>query len=324
MITLGIGELITACALMFQTFFGGEGGISTNRMTGHSLFGLAYGASIQVYYLIVAWTAIAMGLMLLLTRTPLGRMANACRDNFERAQFVGYDPRVVRFFQFALSGFFAGIAGALYTLTYEIVTFDTVVAPMSANALLMTYIGGGGAFPGPGGGAATLVRARALLMTSIGGVGVVAGPVVGGVLIVLVQSWVSLLSNSWLVYAGVLFIMMVTFAPGGLAGLVQMHGPIWRAGRLGRLVGPYLRLIVPALLVLLGFVLAVELCSFLTIGAAQGKSLAVHGGAIEPRRAAPWAVALLLLGGGGLWLRQAMGRFAAAWGRVSDEIKAPG
>jgi branched-chain amino acid transport system permease protein len=297
MITLGIGELITACALMFQTFFGGEGGISTNRMTGHSLFGLNYASGIQVYYLILAWTFIAAIAMRLLTVTPLGRMANACRDNFERAQFVGYDPRVVRFFQFALSGFFAGIAGALYTLTYEIVTFDTVAAPMSANALLMTYIGG---------------------------VGVFAGPVVGAVLIVLLQSWVSLLSNSWLVYAGVLFIMMVTFAPGGLAGLVQMHGPIWRAGRLGRLVGPYLRLIVPALLVLLGFVLAVELCSFLTIGAAQGKSLTVHGVAIEPRRAAPWAVALLLLGGGGLWLRQAMGRFAAAWGRVSDEIKAPG
>ena len=148
MITLGIGELITACALMFQTFFGGEGGVSTNRMTGHSLFGLAYAASIQVYYLIVAWTAISIALMLLLTRTPLGRMANACRDNFERAQFVGYDPRLVRFFQFALSGFFAGIAGALYTLTYEIVTFDTVAASMSANALLMTYIGGVGVFRG--------------------------------------------------------------------------------------------------------------------------------------------------------------------------------
>ena len=67
--------------------------------------------------------------MLLLTRTPLGRMANACRDNFERAQFVGYDPRMVRFVQFSLSGFFAGIAGALYTLTYEIVTYDTVAGP---------------------------------------------------------------------------------------------------------------------------------------------------------------------------------------------------
>jgi branched-chain amino acid transport system permease protein len=297
MITLGIGELITACALMFQTFFGGEGGVSTNRMTGHSLFGLGYAASIQVYYLIVAWTAISIALMLLLTRTPLGRMANACRDNFERAQFVGYDPRLVRFFQFALSGFFAGIAGALYTLTYEIVTFDTVAASMSANALLMTYIGG---------------------------VGVFAGPVVGAVLIVLLQSWVSLLSNSWLVYAGVLFILMVTFAPGGIGGLVMMHQPIWRARRLGRLAGPYLRLLAPGLAVAVGFVLVVELCSFLTIGAAQGKTFTLSRITIEPRTPLPWAVAAVLLVGGGLWLRAAGGRFVAAWHAVIDEIKAGG
>jgi branched-chain amino acid transport system permease protein len=297
MITLGIGELITSCALMFQTFFGGEGGVSTNRMTGHSLFGVGYAAPIQVYYLIVAWTALSVVGMLLLTRTPLGRMANACRDNFERAQFVGYDPRMVRFFQFALSGLFAGIAGALYTLTYEIVTYDTVAAPMSANALLMTYIGG---------------------------VGVFAGPVVGAVLIVLLQSWVSLLSNSWLVYAGVLFIMMVTFAPVGLTGLVLMHQPIWRAGRLGRLMGPYLRLLVPALAVVIGFILAVELCSFLTIGAAQGKSFTLSRITIDPRSAGPWLVAGLLLVGGGLWLRFAMRGFAAAWNAVTEEMEHAG
>jgi branched-chain amino acid transport system permease protein len=295
MITLGIGELVTSCALMFRAFFGGEGGVSTNRMTGHSLFGLGYGAPIQVYYLIVAWTALSVAAMLLLTRTPLGRMANACRDNFERAQFVGYDPRMVRFFQFALSGAFAGIAGALYTLTYEIVTYDTVAGPMSANALLMTYIGG---------------------------VGVFAGPVVGAVLIVLLQSWVSLLSNSWLVYAGVLFILMVTFAPMGLTGLVTMHQPIWRAGRMGRLVAPYLRLLVPGLLVVLGFVLAVELCSFLTIGAAQGKRLTLGKLTVDPRSAAPWLVAGVLLVGGGAWLRLAMRSFSAAWHAVTEHVKA--
>jgi len=294
MITLGIGELITSCALMFQTFFGGEGGVSTNRMTGHSLFGLGYAAPIQVYYLIVAWTALSVVGMLLLTRTPLGRMANATRDNHERAQFVGYDPRMVRFFQFALSGLFAGIAGALYTLTYEIVTYDTVAGPMSANALLMTYIGG---------------------------VGVFAGPVVGAVLIVLLQSWVSLLSNSWLVYAGVLFILMVTFAPMGLTGLVLMHQPIWRAGRMGRLVGPYLRLLVPALVVIVGFVLLIELCSFLTIGAAQGKSFTLSKITIDPRGAMPWLIAGALLVGGGLWLRVAMRRFGVAWRTVSEDVK---
>jgi branched-chain amino acid transport system permease protein len=297
MITLGIGELVTSCALMFKTFFGGEGGVSTNRMTGHSLFGLAYAAPIQVYYLIVAWTALSVVAMLLLTRTPLGRMANACRDNFERAQFVGYDPAMVRFFQFALSGAFAGIAGALYTLTYEIVTYDTVAGPLSANALLMTYIGG---------------------------VGVFAGPVVGAVLIVLLQSWVSLLSNSWLVYAGVLFILMVTFAPMGLTGLVMMHQPIWRSGRMGRLVGPYLRLLVPGLLVVMGFVLVVELCSFLTIGAAQGKSLTLGKLTVDARSVAPWLVAGALLVGGGAWLRLAARSFAAAWHAVTEHVKAAG
>jgi branched-chain amino acid transport system permease protein len=295
MITLGIGELVTACALMFKTFFGGEGGVSTNRVIGTSLLGLNYGPAIQVYYLTVAWTVVSIVLMLFLTQTPLGRMANACRDNYERAQFVGYDPSMVRFFQFSLSGFFAGIAGALYALTYEIVTFDAVAGAMSANALLMTYIGGVAAF---------------------------GGPVVGAVLIVLLQSWVSLLSNSWLVYVGVLFILMVTFAPGGIAGLVLVHGPIWRSGRMGRLAVPYARVAVPALVLVVGFVLLVELCSFLTIGAAQGKSFTLSGFTIDPRRPAPWLIGAILLVSGGLGLWREGRRFRAVWERLSEEIKA--
>jgi branched-chain amino acid transport system permease protein len=295
MITLGIGELVTACALMFKTFFGGEGGVSTNRVIGASLFGLTYTPAIQVYYLIIAWTLIAVLLMLLLTRTPLGRMANACRDNFERAQFVGYDPSAVRFVQFALSGFFAGIAGGLYALTYEIVTFDAVAGAMSANALLMTYIGG---------------------------VGVFAGPVLGAILIVLLQSWVSLLSNSWLVYVGVLFILMVTFAPGGIAGIVLMHQPLWRAGRLRRLAAPYAQLVVPGLLVAVGFVLLIELCSFLTIGASQGKSFRLSGVSIDPQHPGPWAVGVLLLVAGGFWLWREGRRCRAVWEGLMEEIKA--
>ena len=136
--------------------------------------------------------------MYFLTQTPLGRMANATRDNFERAQFMGYDPRMVRFLQFALSGFFAGIGGGLYAITYEIVTFDALAAPLSANALLMAYIGGTAVF---------------------------GGPMLGAVLITLLQSGVSLLSNSWLVYVGVLFIAMVMFAPTGIMGLILAHRP---------------------------------------------------------------------------------------------------
>ena len=59
MITMGLGELVAACALMFMAFFGGEGGISTDRVTGTSMLGVSYSSSWQVYCLVVVWTAIA-------------------------------------------------------------------------------------------------------------------------------------------------------------------------------------------------------------------------------------------------------------------------
>jgi branched-chain amino acid transport system permease protein len=292
MITLGVSELVATAALMFHHFFGGEGGVTTNRMIDRSLFGLSYASGIQVYYLIVAWTLIAALLMRAQTATPLGRMANACRDNYERARFVGYDPRIVRFLQFSLAGFFAGIGGGLYAITYEIVTFDAVATALSANALLMAYIGGTTVF---------------------------AGPVLGAVLITLMQSGVSLMSNSWLIYVGVLFIAMVIFAPSGLAGLILAHRPIARARKLHRLAVPYLRLALPGLGTVAGFVGLVELASFLTIGQAQGKHLTLFGNAIDAAHAAPWLVAGALLLLGGFWLTHEARMFRRVWETLTAE-----
>ena len=294
MITLGISELMATAALMFHHFFGGEGGVTTNRMIENSVFGLTYASGIQVYYLTLTWTVIAIALMYYLTLTPLGRMANATRDNFERAQFIGYDPRMVRFLQFALSGFFAGIGGGLYAIIYEIVTFDALAAPLSANALLMAYIGG---------------------------ITVFGGPILGAILITLLQSGVSLLSNSWLVYVGVMFIAMVIFAPTGLTGIINAHRPIKRAERLGYLIMPYLRLVIPSLGVLLGFIGLVELMSFLTIGAAQGKRLVLFGNTIDVHATLPWVVSGGSLLMGGLWLRFEAAGFHRVWESLTAEAR---
>lgn len=291
MITLGIVQLVTTAATMFHHFFGGEGGIKTDREIGISLLGLDYGQAIQVYYLIVAWMMIAAIGMYFHTRTPLGRMANACRDNHERAQFVGYDPRMVRFIQFALSGFYAGIAGGLFAITYEIVTFDAVAPPLAANALLMAYIGGATTF---------------------------FGPALGAILITLLQSGVSLMSNSWLIYVGVLFIAMVTFAPTGLTGIGLEHAPIARARLLHRLVVPYLRLLLPGLITLAGFVGLVELLSFLTIGQAEGKHLVLFGRAIDVRSVLPWLVSIVGLLAGAVWTRLELRHFRRVWSGLMD------
>jgi branched-chain amino acid transport system permease protein len=297
MITMGLGELVSAAALMFMAFFGGEGGISVDRVMDTSLVGVRYSSPWQVYCLVLVWAFIATALMRLQTQTPLGSIANATRDNFERAQFVGYDPRMVRLMQFTLSGFFAGIGGGLYVLIYEIVTFDTVSAAKSANALLAVYIGGAGGF---------------------------FGPILGTILVVLLQSGVSLLSNAWLLYVGVLFIVMVMYAPGGLIGLIFMHMPIWRAGRMRELLVPYAKAFPPALLVMLGFVLIVELASFTTIGAAQGKTFKIGGHLIDTTAPMPWVVALAALILGWLWLRIAARGFRERWDEVMESVKLKG
>ena len=109
MISLGIVELVFACSLMFPGFFGGEGGVSGNRVFGKALMGVSFGPQLQVYYLIAAWLFISTVAMFAISHTPLGRIANAVRDNPERAEFIGYDTQRVRYLMLILSGFFAGI-----------------------------------------------------------------------------------------------------------------------------------------------------------------------------------------------------------------------
>ena len=131
MITLGVGELVWSMSLMLPEFFGGEGGVSSNRVVGEPFLGLTFGPQIQVYYLIAVYCFICTVLMFAFTQTPLGRMLNAVRDNPERVEFIGYDTQRVRYFAFMIAGFFAGIAGGLYAVNFEIVTAEVVGAQRS-------------------------------------------------------------------------------------------------------------------------------------------------------------------------------------------------
>src|SRR6202790_4220919 len=149
MISLGVAELVASSALILRTFFGGEAGVSANRTKLLRLFDLSFGPQIQIYYLVAACTLIAVIAMYALTRTPLGRMCNAVRDNPERVQFVGYDPHVVRYLAFCFAGFFAGIAGALAAINFEIANSAYLGAVQSGTVLFSTYIGGIGFFLGP-------------------------------------------------------------------------------------------------------------------------------------------------------------------------------
>jgi branched-chain amino acid transport system permease protein len=297
MISLGIAEMVAACALMFPGFFGGEGGIATNRVVGRAWHGVSYGPQVQVYYLIAGWCLLSMLAMFALTQTPLGRMANAVRDNPERVRFIGYNPTRVRYLMFCLAAFFAGVAGGLGTINYEIVTAENVGLVASGNVLLMTFIGGVGYF---------------------------FGPIVGAALVSFLQSALSNYTQAWLLYFGLFFIAMVLFAPGGIASLVMRHAPVLRQGLLGRLAPSYV-LSGSALLVLLaGTVALVEMTYHLEMGEQLGRQFSLFGLSVDVARTGSWlAAAAVFAAGVGLFFAT-LPVVQRAWARVGAELQSKG
>ncbi|HEY9027474.1 MAG TPA: branched-chain amino acid ABC transporter permease, partial [Burkholderiaceae bacterium] len=182
MITLGVGELVWSMSLMLPEFFGGEGGVTADRVVGPPVLGISFGPQIQVYYLVAAYCFACTALMFAFTRTPLGRMLNAVRDNPERVAFIGYDTQRVRWLAFMVSGLFAGVAGGLAAVNFELATAEVVGAPRSGAYLLFTFLGGSQAF---------------------------FGPIIGGVLMVLATVVLSELTKAWLLYLGLAFMLMV-------------------------------------------------------------------------------------------------------------------
>ncbi|KAF1047758.1 branched-chain amino acid ABC transporter permease [Xylophilus sp.] len=296
MITLGIGELAAAAALMFPGFFGGEAGVAADRVYGAAPWGIGFGPAIQVYYLIAAYCVACAALMYAFTGTPLGRILTAVRDNPQRVAFLGYDARRVRHLAFAVAGFFAGVGGGLAAIQFEIVTAADSMGPLrSASYLLFTFLGGTGFF---------------------------FGPVVGAVLMVLASVLLPEWTRAWPLYLGLAFLLMVLHAPGGIAGVLAANLRVARHGRLGALAWLYLGLAAAGAVALLGASALVEMAYRLRLDAALGPRLPFLGREIDAGSAATWAGAAAVLALGLGLLRILRPRFAVRWAAVPQAIAA--
>lgn len=280
MISLGIGELIAASSLIFVDFFGGEAGVIGDRTFGPPLFGLDFAQDAEVYYLAAFWVFIATLFMYLFTQTPAGRMANAVRDNPERAEFIGYSARRVRYISFCASGLFAGIAGGLFAMNYEFLTEENLNAATSGRVLLMAYIGGLGYF---------------------------IGPILGAVILTLMNSLLSNYTELWMLYLGILFVLTVMFLPRGFAGFIMMHQMAWFHGRLKSLVVPYLITGLPALVCVLGVIALVELSH------TEEEIMHFLGLPLNPSSVITWGLLLVVAGGAGFVTRRTLTQLRAAW-----------
>lgn len=201
MLTLALGELAWAAALMADGIFGGEAGISASRAAAKPFLGLDWGSERQIAALIAAYTLAGAAAMAALRRTRFGLLLRACRENAERVAALGASPQRVRALAYMQAAFFAALAGALGALLME-----------SANASLLD-----GAHSG-----------ALLLFTLLGGSGAFWGPAAGGTLMAVCQTLLATLTPAWPLFIGLLFIAMMMWTPGGLVALVQKLSPLSR------------------------------------------------------------------------------------------------
>lgn len=287
MITLAVGEMVVAASVVFPTFFGGAIAISADRVLDWSLTGYSYGPQWQIYLLVAAWSMIAAVLIYLHRDTSQGWAAVAVRDNDERARFLGYSPRRVRYVQFVLAGTFAGLAGGLYALAFEGATPDLLGLAASAEILIGVFLGGRRYF---------------------------LGPIVGTVFVTMMRSYLSDVTPAWYLYNGMLFIVMVAYAPQGLVGLAVDLIQIVRDRRLPSFFAAVRRALVIVGPALLGLVVMIEFAYRRSVARDPLAPINVLGVDVAPASAMPWLLGTALVAFGwavGRWLSRSGARAQA-------------
>jgi branched-chain amino acid transport system permease protein len=278
MITLAVAELLHSLAPQLKGWFGGESGISAMRMPA---WGLGFGSTIEVYYVTLVWVLVSLALLHFHGKTPIGRLTLALRENGHRLKFLGYDAHGVGLSAFVISSMLAGVAGGLQALNNEAANYVVFDASVSATVVLNSYIGGVGSFLGPALGAA--------LMTFFGYA-------------------VSDATRSWLLYQGMLFVLVMMFVPSGLTGLFSAAARL--ADRRGRpfAVSVSALAVAATLCAAGGVVFVVEmlqrLCSHdyrsLAAIAASWPPIVLFGRSWAPGSMATWLVPVALLAAAGL------------------------
>ncbi|MFE3835660.1 branched-chain amino acid ABC transporter permease [Pseudogemmobacter sonorensis] len=193
MVTLALAQMIYFFALQATGFTGGEDGIQSVRRGW--LFGLFDLSSDRVLYAAVA--AVFFGSTALIYRvihSPFGQVCKAIRDNEARAISLGYDANRYKLMVFVLSAGFAGLAGSLKAIVFQIAALPDVHWSMSGEVVLMTLVGG---------------------------LATVFGPIVGALVIVSMQNYLAEFGAWVTIIQGAIFLVCVMTFREGIVGRIS-------------------------------------------------------------------------------------------------------
>lgn len=185
LLTLALGMIVWGICLRWTSVTGGENGIrGTIRPEWLA-------APSSLYYFTLAATAAMTLAMWRFVRSPFGLTLAGIRESEARMRALGYDVPLHLFVAFTVSGFFAGLAGALYAFFNSFVSPSTVALGQSVEGLLMAIVGG---------------------------IGTLFGGLVGSAIIIALENVVSAYTERWMMALGLLFIFTMIFAPTGVLG----------------------------------------------------------------------------------------------------------
>jgi branched-chain amino acid transport system permease protein len=206
LLTLAFNALFYAVATKWHTVTGGDDGLSITRpdlAMGFTTINMAGLTSFYYFTLVIVGAAIVF--CWYFTRTAMGQTVLMMRENEERMKFLGYNTNISRLILFTFTGAVAGLAGAFYTLHFQFCSQSAISVDMTTTVLLMTFVGGTGTF---------------------------WGPMLGVLVYVILQNYLSDITDRWPLFMGLIFVFMVLFIPGGLTQIIQSIKTLF-AGRRG-------------------------------------------------------------------------------------------
>jgi branched-chain amino acid transport system permease protein len=228
MITLAFAEFALILAVQLSHLTGGEDGLSP-RLPG--VFGVAYEGGrflglpvtgrLVTYYFVLAAAVMLFVVMARFIHSPVGRTLQAIRDNELRAEALGFPTFVFQIISSSFGSVVAALLGGCYAMWVRFVNPESVLGiPVMLDLLLMVIIGGIGTLYGSVIGATVLLTAQTLLPS----LRTLAASVFAGS--VLMQR----LTERWLLYFGILFVLVVVFFPKGVLGSLRDRAAARRAG----------------------------------------------------------------------------------------------
>ncbi len=192
LLTLAFNQLIWAIVWKWRAVTGGDDGLG--KFPKPNLLGIYMRDPANFYYVSLIIVGICLFICWYFTQTPLGNVVKSIKSNEERTKFIGFNASASKLILLTILGFFAGISGALYAQFQEFIATSTIDLGMSTNVLFMAFIGGTAYF---------------------------WGPVIGAGIFTYLSEYLSSFTDRWELIFGLIFVIIVSFAPQGILGIIK-------------------------------------------------------------------------------------------------------